>query len=43
MAHDHAGRLPRYDLHWTDVLVVAAWGVGGLLLAVRFFRWEPRA
>jgi ABC-2 type transport system permease protein len=29
--------------HWTDVLVVAAWGVGGLLVAIRFFRWEPRA
>ncbi len=28
--------------HWTDVLIVAAWGVAGLLLAVRFFRWEPR-
>jgi ABC-2 type transport system permease protein len=28
--------------HWTDVLVVAAWGVAGLLFAVRFFRWEPR-
>ena len=27
---------------WTDVLVVAAWGLGGLLLAVRFFNWEPR-
>jgi ABC-2 type transport system permease protein len=27
---------------WTDVLVVAAWGVGGLLLAIRFFSWEPR-
>jgi hypothetical protein len=27
---------------WTDVLVVAAWGVGGLLLAVRYFNWEPR-
>lgn len=27
---------------WTDVLVVAAWGVGGLLAAVRFFSWEPR-
>jgi ABC-2 type transport system permease protein len=26
---------------WTDVLVVAAWGVAGLLLAVRFFSWEP--
>ena len=27
---------------WTDVLVVAAWGVAGMLLAVRFFTWEPR-
>ena len=27
---------------WTDVLVVAAWGVAGVLLAVRFFTWEPR-
>jgi len=24
------------------VLVVAAWGVAGLLLAMRFFSWEPR-
>jgi ABC-2 type transport system permease protein len=28
--------------HWTDVLVVAGWGVGGLLVAVRRFSWEPR-
>jgi ABC-2 type transport system permease protein len=27
---------------WTDVLVVAAWGVGGMLAAIRFFSWEPR-
>ncbi len=27
---------------WIDVLVVAAWGVAGLLLAIRFFSWEPR-
>jgi ABC-2 type transport system permease protein len=27
---------------WTDVLVVAAWGVAGLLLSLRFFSWEPR-
>jgi hypothetical protein len=27
--------------HWTDVLVVAAWGVAGLALALRFFSWEP--
>ncbi|HEY6275901.1 MAG TPA: ABC transporter permease [Streptosporangiaceae bacterium] len=28
--------------HWTDVLIVAIWGLAGLLLAVRFFSWEPR-
>jgi ABC-2 type transport system permease protein len=27
---------------WTDVLIVAAWGLGGLLLAIRFFSWVPR-
>jgi ABC-2 type transport system permease protein len=27
---------------WSDVLIVAAWGVGGLLVAVRSFSWEPR-
>jgi ABC-2 type transport system permease protein len=27
---------------WTNVLVIAAWGVAGLLLAARFFSWEPR-
>lgn len=27
---------------WSDVLVVAGWGLGGLLLAIRFFSWEPR-
>ncbi len=29
--------------NWTDVLVVAAWGAAGVLFAIRFFRWEPRA
>jgi ABC-2 type transport system permease protein len=28
--------------NWTDVLVVAAWGVAGMLIAVRYFHWEPR-
>jgi len=27
---------------WSDVVVVAAWGAAGLLLAARFFSWEPR-
>jgi len=40
---EHGGRLPRYPaFNWTDVLVVAAWGIAGMLLAIRFFTWEPR-
>ena len=31
-----------YVFDWTSLLVVAAWGVAGLLLANRFFSWEPR-
>lgn len=31
-----------YVFEWTSLLVVAAWGVAGLLLATRFFSWEPR-
>ena len=27
---------------WSDVLFVAAWGVAGLVLSVRYFAWEPR-
>lgn len=26
---------------WSDVGIVAAWGVAGLLLAIHFFSWEP--
>jgi ABC-2 type transport system permease protein len=26
---------------WTSIAVIAAWGIGGLLVAARFFRWEP--
>ncbi|HEV8526871.1 MAG TPA: ABC transporter permease [Actinomycetes bacterium] len=28
--------------HWSDVLVVGVWGLAGLILAVRYFDWEPR-
>jgi ABC-2 type transport system permease protein len=28
--------------HWSDVLVVAVWGLAGLVLAIRHFSWEPR-
>ncbi len=27
---------------WSDVIFVAAWGIAGLLIAARFFSWEPR-
>jgi ABC-2 type transport system permease protein len=26
---------------WLDILVVAAWGLGALIVALRFFRWTP--
>lgn len=28
--------------HWDDVAVIAAWGVFGLIVSLRGFRWEPR-
>jgi ABC-2 type transport system permease protein len=28
---------------WDNLAVVAAWGIAGLLLAVKFFRWTPRS
>jgi ABC-2 type transport system permease protein len=31
-----------FAFQWSDVLVIAAWGLLGLVLAVRFFSWEPR-
>jgi ABC-2 type transport system permease protein len=27
---------------WGDLAVVAAWGVAGLIFAMRFFRWSPK-
>ena len=26
---------------WSSVIVIALWGIAGILIAVRFFRWEP--
>jgi ABC-2 type transport system permease protein len=31
-----------FPFRWTDIAVIAAWGVGGLIVASRFFSWEPR-
>jgi len=28
--------------HWSDVLMVAVWGLAGLLLAIKYFSWQPR-
>ena len=30
-------------LHANDLLVMAGWGIGGLLFGIRFFKWEPQA
>jgi ABC-2 type transport system permease protein len=27
---------------WESLLVMALWGVGAMVLAIRFFRWEPK-
>ena len=31
-----------FAFDWVDVAIVAAWGLAGLILAARFFSWEPR-
>jgi ABC-2 type transport system permease protein len=36
------GEIHPFVFDWTDVAVVAGWGILGLLLAARFFSWEPR-
>jgi len=30
------------SISWGNLAIVAIWGVGGLLLAIRYFRWTPR-
>ena len=29
-------------LHTDDLLVLGAWGIGGLIVGLRFFQWEPK-
>src|SRR5438105_4829227 len=29
-------------LHTNDLIVLGAWGIGGAVVAIRFFQWEPR-
>ena len=35
------GRSPGRALSGRDLAVLAAWALGGLLLSVRFFQWDP--
>jgi ABC-2 type transport system permease protein len=28
---------------WSDLAIIAAWGIGALLLSIRFFRWTPES
>jgi ABC-2 type transport system permease protein len=37
-----AGLTHPFVFDWSDLLVIALWGVAGLTLAARFFSWEPR-
>ncbi len=48
--HLAAALLAAYNPHttgagfaWSDLLVVAAWGLGGVLIAVNRFSWQPRS
>jgi ABC-2 type transport system permease protein len=36
------GMMRVFPFDWMDVLIVAGWGLVGLVLAARFFSWEPR-
>jgi ABC-2 type transport system permease protein len=31
------------SVSWDNLAIVALWGIAGLLLAIRFFRWTPRS
>jgi ABC-2 type transport system permease protein len=41
-AQTPAGSVRAFPFEWWDVAIVAAWGLVGLILAARFFSWEPR-
>jgi ABC-2 type transport system permease protein len=41
-AHRANPRVPASLFDWSDVLVVGIWGIAGLIVASRFFSWEPR-
>jgi ABC-2 type transport system permease protein len=31
-----------FEFDWTDIAIIAAWGLAGLIVAARTFSWEPR-
>jgi hypothetical protein len=37
-----AGLTVGSGFEWGDLAIVALWGLGGLLVAIRYFRWTPR-
>jgi ABC-2 type transport system permease protein len=37
-----SGPVRAFPFDWMDVAIVGAWGLAGLILAARFFSWEPR-
>ena len=36
------GTVRAFPFDWWDIAIIAAWGIVGLVLAARFFSWEPR-
>jgi ABC-2 type transport system permease protein len=36
------GAVRAFPFDWWDIVIIAAWGLLGLVLAARFFSWEPR-
>jgi ABC-2 type transport system permease protein len=36
------GPVRAFPFDWWDIVILAAWGLFGLLIATRFFSWEPR-
>jgi ABC-2 type transport system permease protein len=42
VAQSPLGTFHPFVFDWNDILVLAAWGLAGLILAARYFSWEPR-
>jgi ABC-2 type transport system permease protein len=34
--------IPALAFHWSDLIVVAVWGIAGVIIATRTMSWEPR-